>query len=99
MFKDYLEVIGDTPELGKRLKRLAKKRSEEGYMAEIEKLGKDEYRLTEHHCPICVAAQSCAGFCSSELEIFQKVLNAEVVREEHLLNGGRRCTYRIKRVH
>jgi predicted ArsR family transcriptional regulator len=57
--------------------------------------------LIEDHCPICAAAETCQGFCRSELAIFQKTLgeDVEITREEHLLSGGRRCTYRIRKLH
>lgn len=79
-----------------RLKRLATVRTEEGYMARVERDGKD-WLLVEDHCPICAAARVCQGFCRSELNIFQTVVGEEstVTREEHLLAGARRCVYRI----
>jgi predicted ArsR family transcriptional regulator len=80
-----------------RLKRLAALRTDEGYMARVERDGKD-WLLIEDHCPICAAARTCQGFCSSELRLFQEVAgdNAEVTREQHVLAGARRCVYRIK---
>lgn len=51
--------------------------------------------FVENHCPICAAAAACAGVCRSELETFQKVLGAQVVRQEHILLGARRCAYRV----
>jgi len=82
--------------LGARVKVLAKIRESEGYMAEIEKL-EDGYLLHENHCPICIAATNCQGFCRSELRLFEKVLgeNAQIKRESHIVSGARRCTYRI----
>jgi predicted ArsR family transcriptional regulator len=50
----------------------------------------------ENHCPICAAARACQGFCRSELALFEMLLApARVVRVEHLLEGARRCAYRI----
>ncbi|MCU1365454.1 MAG: MarR family transcriptional regulator, partial [Ilumatobacteraceae bacterium] len=56
--------------------------------------------LIEHHCPICVAATECQGLCRSELEVFRAVLGPEVVvtREQHVLSGDTRCSYRISPV-
>jgi predicted ArsR family transcriptional regulator len=72
-------------------------RQDEGYMAEIETLADGSVRLIENHCPICVAATSCQGFCRSELSTFQRVFDdmATVVRDDHLLSGARRCSYLI----
>ncbi|WP_435635789.1 helix-turn-helix transcriptional regulator [Pseudomonas solani] len=82
--------------LPRRLEQLAAVRSTEGYMARVERDGED-WLLIEDHCPICVAARSCQGFCRSELQLFQEVVGeeAEVVREQHLLANASRCVYRI----
>lgn len=79
-----------------KLATLAELRSQEGYMAEIQVLDGD-YLLVEHHCPICIAAKSCQGFCRSEFDVFQQLLKgvATVAREEHVLAGARRCSYRV----
>jgi predicted ArsR family transcriptional regulator len=79
-----------------KVKRLACLRSDEGYMAEV-KQENGELVLLEHHCPICIAAKSCQGFCKSELEVFQKLFedSATVTRQEHILGGARRCSYKI----
>ena len=84
------------PELQQRIERLAQLRSEEGYMAEV-RLLPDGWMLIENHCPICSAATSCQQFCKSELEIFQRLFENEatVARTDHLLEGARRCAYKI----
>ena len=84
--------------VGVRVRALAERRTQEGYLAEALVDG-DEWLLVEHHCPICVAATSCQGLCSSELEVFQQALGADVTvrREQHLLSGDTRCAYRIAR--
>ena len=95
--KSYREKIKREQTLAKRVKKLADIRTSEGYMASVEKLADGEYLLIEDHCPICAAAKSCQGLCKFELDTFQKALGrgVSVKREEHLLSGGRRCTYRI----
>ena len=47
--------------------------------------------------PICVAATACQGFCRAELDTFREVLGPDVSveREEHIVQGDRRCAYRI----
>ncbi|QPF76105.1 transcriptional regulator [Roseateles sp. DAIF2] len=86
----------DGSSLQQRLEQLAAVRSEEGYMARVER-DADDWLLIEDHCPICIAARSCQGFCRSELQLFQEVAGAEaqVRREQHLLAGATRCVYRI----
>ncbi|OWY26565.1 helix-turn-helix transcriptional regulator [Herbaspirillum robiniae] len=96
MRADYQRHCAGISSLPKKLEKLAEIRSAEGYMARVEKDGKD-WLLLEDHCPICAAAQSCQGFCRSELQLFREVVGdkAGVTREEHLPSGGRRCVYRI----
>ena len=76
--------------------RLAELRSDEGYMAEV-RLLPDGWLLTENHCPIHAAAKQCTHFCKAELSCFQAVFekNADIERVEHLLDGARRCTFKI----
>ncbi len=94
--RHYAESLQGARSLGERVRRLAALREREGYMARAERDGRD-WLLIEDHCPICAAAQACQGFCRAELALFRAVLgkDARVVREQHLLAGGRRCTYRI----
>lgn len=82
--------------VARRLEQLAAVRSEEGYMARVERDGKD-WLLIEDHCPICAAARSCQGFCRSELLLFQDVIGSDshVTREQHVLSGASRCVYRV----
>ena len=96
MRAEYQQHCGRLNSLPRKLEKLAELRSAEGYMARVEKHGK-QWLLIEDHCPICAAAQSCQGFCRSELQLFGEVLGeqAEITREEHLLAEGRRCVYRI----
>lgn len=98
MRADYQRHCAGIASLPKKLEKLAEIRSAEGYMARVEKDGKD-WLLVEDHCPICAAAQTCQGFCRSELQLFREVVGGEasVTREEHLPAGGRRCVYRIAR--
>ena len=92
----YRVAIDDTASLSDKVHRIAELRSAEGYLAEaVESDG--HLTLVEHHCPIRDAADSCAGLCSAELNLFQKALGPDVTvaREQHLLDGGQRCAYRI----
>ncbi len=92
----YRVAIDDSASVSDRVRRIAELRSAEGYLAEaVESDG--HMTLVEHHCPIRDAADSCAGLCSAELNLFQKALGPDVTvaREQHLLDGGQRCAYRI----
>lgn len=93
---DYHEKLTDAHSLEDRVRILATVRSHEGYMAEAMEDGCD-WLLIENHCPVCSAAKACTGLCANELKVFQDVLGEEVLvtREEHILSGARRCTYRV----
>lgn len=95
----YRAALARCRTTGDAVRELARLRAEEGYMARAERTGRD-WLLVEDHCPICAAAQSCQGFCRSELALFQRCLGPglAVERTEHLLAGARRCAYRITAV-
>ena len=94
---DYAKRIKAGDSIERKLRELAKVRSEEGYMAEIKKEGDGTFLLVENHCPICAAANACQGFCSTELDLFRSVLGPKisVERVEHIIKGDHRCVYRI----
>ncbi|MGH9666531.1 MAG: helix-turn-helix transcriptional regulator, partial [Bryobacteraceae bacterium] len=58
---EYRKRIPASLSLGKKLKRLAQIRTEEGYMAEVRREGGGSFVLAENHCPICAAATACQG--------------------------------------
>ncbi len=92
----YQHRLAGEDTLNDQLCALAELRSSEGYMATVNKEGND-FWLLENHCPICAAASQCLNFCRSELNLFQTLLKeeAEVSREEHIIEGARRCAYKI----
>lgn len=94
---DYAKRIRPIDSLKKKLKELARVRTEEGYMAEVRPEETGSYLLIENHCPICAAANACQGFCSTELDLFRSVLGpgVRVERVEHIVSGDRRCAYRV----
>ncbi len=94
----YRQAIPERTQVGERVQILARLRDEEGYMASVERDDDGSWLLVENHCPICAAAEHCQGFCDGELRTFENTLGkgVSVAREEHLLRGARRCTYRIR---
>jgi predicted ArsR family transcriptional regulator len=92
----YAAELAGAADLGERVARLAEARTREGYMAESRAEG-DGYLLVENHCPICAAATACQGFCRAERDVFAQALGGgvEVERTEHIVQGDRRCAYRI----
>ena len=94
----YAERIPSSLPLKEKLKRLAHSRTDEGYMAEVKSEARGSFLLIENHCPICAAASACKGFCTTELDLFRAVLGPSVAieRVEHIIEGDRRCVYRIQ---
>ncbi len=93
---NYQSVLDTAPNVTEKVQRLATLRSAEGYLAEAV-VADDHLELVEHHCPIQSAADSCGGLCTAELDLFRKALgpSVSVDRDQHLLDGGQRCSYRI----
>jgi predicted ArsR family transcriptional regulator len=95
----YRTRIPDNLPLERRVAALTALRSAQGYMAEWSRARDGSLQMVENHCPICVAAGKCPSICDEELSLFKKVLGADagVERSEHILQGARRCAYRIIR--
>ena len=96
MQQSYSASLAGQNNLEDKLQTLVKLRTAEGYMATLEKY-QDHWQLLENHCPICAAAKRCQNFCRSELSLFQQLLTglATVQRQEHIVEGARRCAYCI----
>jgi iron-sulfur cluster biosynthesis transcriptional regulator SufR len=94
----YRKQIPSGATLEKRIAALTALRRKEGYLAEWARDRDGAFTLVENHCPICDAARSCQGICNGELELFRLVLgrDARIERTEHMMDGARRCTYRIR---
>ena len=93
----YETALSQKSGLHERVAALVELRSREGYMAAWSEQPDGSLLLIENHCPICAAAIACQGFCRAEIDVFRSVLGPEttVEREEHIVSGGRRCSYRI----
>ena len=94
--RSYRLALADRLGVKEKLEKLAEIRCDEGYMATVEQEG-DIFWLLENHCPICAAATKCTNFCRSELQLFQSLLSqvAVISREEHIIEGARRCAYKV----
>jgi predicted ArsR family transcriptional regulator len=95
--REYTARVDRDAPLAKKLHQLAKIRTDEGYMAEVHPDGPKAFVFVENHCPICAAATACQGFCATEIELFQSALGpgVKISRTEHIVNGERRCAYRV----
>lgn len=93
---NYRQAMKGANSLEERLQRLTAIRTREGYMADWTLQEDGSYLFVENHCPICAAATTCQGFCRAERDVFRDVLEANVERTEHILQGARRCAYVIR---
>ena len=91
----YAAALEGTTPRG-RVRRLADIQSD-GATWEVANDG-DAFILIEHHCAIRDAAIACGALCQAELEVFQRSLGDDVTvrRTQHVLNGDRRCAYRVE---
>ncbi|MEQ1753699.1 MAG: metalloregulator ArsR/SmtB family transcription factor [Micropepsaceae bacterium] len=93
----YRATLAGAGTLKEKVKRLARLRTDAGYLAEVQTVS-DGFLLIENHCPVCRAARACTGLCRQELEVFQAALGKDVSisRTDHILAGARRCAYHIR---
>ncbi len=80
--------------LGARVQELAKIQEETGYMARWEKV-KGGYLLKEQNCAIYRVACRFQDACQFEIQLFQRLLDADLQRIEHQVKGDLACTYFI----
>jgi DeoR family suf operon transcriptional repressor len=69
---------------------------EDGYLASWQPEPAGSFLIVEHNCAIWAVAGRYGQACSSELEFIQSVLEpARVERTSHMIEGDRRCAYRV----
>ena len=64
-------------DFNKQVKELARIRDEEGYIAESRSKSDGKHVLLEYNCPIIHIAEKHWEACSTETELFEKLLGAE----------------------
>jgi predicted ArsR family transcriptional regulator len=83
---------------GAKVEELAQILDEDGYLATVERVDADRFRVVEHNCAIFAVAQRYGQACSSEIEFIRAVLpEASVERTHHMVGGDRHCGYVIER--
>jgi predicted ArsR family transcriptional regulator len=98
LFDQYYGRLKDF-DFDKRVKELAKIRDEEGYMAESRKESKRDngkYVLLEYNCPIIHIAEKHWEACSTETELFEKLLDADIHTTHRAAKGDLVCKFAIK---
>jgi predicted ArsR family transcriptional regulator len=94
----FAERLGPAASLADKVRELAVVQDESGYVcrAETTPTNGDPLELREHNCAILGAAAGHPAACRAELQLFEEVLDARVVRTSHIATGDRSCAYRIE---
>jgi predicted ArsR family transcriptional regulator len=94
----FAERLGPRPTLADKVRELAVVQDESGYLcrAETAPTNGGALELREHNCAILGAAAGHPAACRAELELFEEVLEARVVRTSHIASGDRCCSYLIE---
>jgi predicted ArsR family transcriptional regulator len=82
--------------LRERVAAVAKMQDENGYMTDWEEREDGSFVLREHNCAICKVARSFPQVCQKELELFTRLLDADVSRDQHAVKGDCMCSYVIR---
>ena len=77
-----------------RFSLLAEFRDKDGYMCESTVVDDGKRELVEHNCPISDVARKYPEICQFEKDLFERVLGTGLVRQQHLTDGDRACSYR-----
>jgi predicted ArsR family transcriptional regulator len=84
----------DGATLTERADALAEVLSEQGFMAEVES-APGGLRLCQHNCTVEHLAAELPDLCTSEAELFERLLGTRVEREATVVDGAVRCVTRI----
>ena len=84
----------DGATLAERTDALAEVLSEQGFMAEVES-APGGLRLCQHNCTVEHLAAELPDLCTSEAELFERLLGTPVEREATVVDGAVRCVTRI----
>ena len=96
LFDQYYKRLKDL-DFDKQVKELARIRDEEGYIAESKKSkGDGKHILLEYNCPIIHIAEKHWEACSTETELFEKLLGAKIETTHRAAKGDSVCKFIIK---
>ncbi len=82
---------------GARVQTLVTLREEGGYMAERGRIGKNSAEVLEHNCPILTIAEKYGEACQVEVDLFQRLLRADVDASHRVVAGDPVCRFMIRR--
>ena len=84
----------DGATLAERTDALAEVLNEQGFMAEVEP-AEGGLRLCQHNCTVEHLATQLPDLCTSEAQLFERLLGTPVERETTIVDGAVRCVTRI----
>jgi predicted ArsR family transcriptional regulator len=84
-------------DFNKQVKELARIRDEEGYIAESRSKSDGKHVLLEYNCPIIHIAEKHWEACSTETELFEKLLGANIDTTHRAAKGDLICKFVIKK--
>lgn len=79
-----------------RVRALAARFNELGYVTEVVPLGGDAFKVVEHNCPTRGVAERFPVICAEELRVYEEVAGARVTRDCRIADGGKTCVYRLE---
>jgi predicted ArsR family transcriptional regulator len=98
LFDQYYKHLKDLG-FDKKVRELARIRDGEGYMAESKKESKSgdgKHVLLEYNCPIIHIAEKHWEACSTETELFEKLLGANIETTHRAAKGDLICKFVIR---
>lgn len=96
LFEKYNEKIEGAP-LAEKVNMLATLRDKDGYMAESRSLGRSSFEILEHNCPIAALAEKYGETCTTEKELFELLLQTEVIVSHRVVAGDPVCRFLIRK--
>lgn len=80
-----------------KVQTLVALRDEGGYMAERGRVGSQSAEVLEHNCPIMAIAERYGEACEVEVDLFRKLLRADVEASHRVVAGDPVCRFLIRR--
>lgn len=80
-----------------KVQALVDLRDEGGYMAERGRIGPNSAEVLEHNCPILAIAEKYGEACEVEVDLFRKLLRADVQASHRVVAGDPVCRFLVQR--
>ncbi len=79
----------------RRIDRLVQLLAQDGFIAQVEESGPDQYRLLEFACPYSKISLHHPEVCALDASIFSRALSTPVERTACIRSGSEACTFSI----